>query len=235
MRRITSVSVSVLVVLLLSIGSATALASGPGTDPGPEVLPTDACAGTGTDEQIEALAEFILKGQVAQEVRACYESLNVEGKARVFEAMAEQQGMLGVLRDETRQDKALMEQDLFQLSPNGLFYETLVRHGYPMYTPVYGASSWYSNSTCDGDPSDIDYTFVFQFPSAVTNPDGLRTFSFDLRVDAMLSYYQIVHGGVRAWGNTSSPYVHTCMGNDGVGAAGGPDNVYRHMKMFRLP
>lgn len=196
MCKVKFVSVFMLLALLLSAGTGTVLAGEPNTDSGPEVVLSSAtCTGAGTDEQIQALAELISKEQVSEEAAGCYEALNAEGKARLFEKMAEQRGLLSALREETRQDKLAMARSTpqqigpQQTAPPGSrgCWTQLIEHTYwSIGRPHAEFRYWWENPWCDDDPSDIDYSFAYRFSSQVTDPDALRAYGRDFRVDAMV-------------------------------------------------
>ncbi|MGC9400594.1 MAG: hypothetical protein ACP5HM_15865 [Anaerolineae bacterium] len=237
MRKVKFVSVFVLLALLLSAGPGVALAQKPGPEAGPEVmLSPDTCSGKGTDEQIQALAKLALEDQVSGKALGCYEALSAEGKARVFEAVAEQRGILQELDEETRWNKVAMEQNLSKqnlpreaMPLGGQVWEQLIEHRVLVSGERITANRWWVNHNCDGDPGDKDYQLRFDFPTAVTDPDEVGTYSWDLLVDAMLWYYQVKYGGVKGWGHTAWGRMYTCIGDKGVENAGGIDNVYSDM------
>ncbi len=115
----------------------------------------------------------------------------------------------------------------------GIFWIQPLERVWSSTAPKVSASTWWTDPLCDEDPSDVDYIFAFTFPSAVTNPNGVRSFSHNLAVDAMLLWYQAQYGGINGSGNTGSPNVFVCLGDNGVNMAGGPTNVYYNLKLVR--
>jgi len=94
-------------------------------------------------------------------------------------------------------------------------------------------SNAYRDDACDGSAfPDIDYTFIVRFPSAVNDPDRLKSFAGITLVDAMLTYYQVTIGGINGRGNTASADVSLCIGDSGVANAGGIDSVRQHLKLY---
>lgn len=95
-----------------------------------------------------------------------------------------------------------------------------------------GSNGWWEDRYCDTTGSgvtdaDLDYTFRFQFSTAVSNPDAMRSNRIYgmVNIEAMLAYYQLANGGVDGRGNTSSGTVTVCLGQNGVTTAGGPTAV----------
>ena len=78
----------------------------------------------------------------------------------------------------------------------------------------------------------MDYTFVVRFPAVVSDPDRLRNVAGVTLVDAMLSSYQVTLGGMSGRGNIASADVYLCLGDSGVGLAGGVDPVRQHLKLY---
>jgi len=77
------------------------------------------------------------------------------------------------------------------------------------------------------------FEIIFVTPVPVNNPDGLRTFSQDTLVSAMLSWYQFWYGGVNGFGITGYNFVKICLGDGGVAAGGGPDHVAYWLKLLQ--
>lgn len=175
-----------------------------------------------------------MSDSVTSDVRDCYGALADQDKARVFEAMAKLQGIS--LNNSAKEAPYLTGLEPEGLAPEGINWQQLVER-----TPfsavgkqlISASGAWYSATACDQNPLDIDYIFLFNFPSAVTNPDALRNFSSNLQVDAMLVYYQVRYGGLNGFGNTDSSRAYVCVGNTGLNTAGGITNVYNNMKLHR--
>jgi hypothetical protein len=180
-----------------------------------------------------------VKDKVDQEVRDCYNSLADEDKARVFEAMAVERGIsVEKLREEADENNRRMQEDqhseaiskpeeLHALTHPGSFWRQLIERipfSAVFSTLYYPVTSW-QDALCDGDPSDVDYMFAFQFPYYISQPDALRSFSYSPGVDAMLVYYQGKYGGIDGRGHTDRPGVHVCLGDNGVATAGGEAHV----------
>lgn len=179
------------------------------------------CQDLPTPQRIKVLAGMILSKEKEAFIRPCYESLTEQAKAQVFEEMANQQGLLQKLNQESQHNQALSSrtspnaitaswQQLIELVPFSAIGKTLrsVTNAYP-------------DQYCDGSDPDMDYTFVVWFPYAVTNPDSLRSFTGVTAVDAMLTWYQVRYGGINGRGSTTSDYVYLCIGDTGVSMAGG--------------
>ncbi len=98
---------------------------------------------------------------------------------------------------------------------------------------VVSVNSWWVDSWCDDDPSDQDYLFYYVTPAPVSNPDGLRVFSADLLVDAMLAWYQLWYGGVNGFGVTEYNFAKICLGDTGVAMGGGAGRVAAYMKLLQ--
>jgi len=207
MRKIKFVSLLLLLGLLLNATPGTALAATQSQEPLQALVD---CKDEGTDNQVKILAQLIVKEQVSEAARNCYAALSDEGKARVFEAMAMLRGIsLEELHKEAQQD--MLARKNVGLAAAGDWKQPLERAWIAPVPVVSVSDAWWSGTTCDNDP-DIDYIFLFRFSSAVTNPDGLWSFSSHLGVDAMLLWYQIRYGGITGFGNTSSmlgPFVKT--------------------------
>lgn len=187
------------------------------------------CSDYSVDKKIEEIAELLIRGEESEEAVACYESLSDEGKAKVFETVAI---LRGFSVDDLRRDAEGMKQFSQTTNPLAAWDQLIERVPFSAVgKPLVSAIYYFQHSTiCDGDASDIDYIFVYVYPSNMTNPDALRVFSSNLLVDSMLVYYQITIGGLKGYGDTGSTFVHVCVGDTGVANAGGASNVQDKMK-----
>lgn len=221
--------------VLISGGFAPAVAQ----DASPAV--PAACEDLDTDAKIKLLAKLIVNDQVDEDVRNCYDTLTIEEKAQLFEAVAEERGIsVAELRQEADEDAA-QRQDVSDIPLPGEdvtareipWQELIERIPFSaIFKPlVPGARSW-QDPICDGDPTDVDYFVSFDFPANVSNPASVRSFTYDVGVDLMLGWYQIRYGGIDGRGNTGSNIVRVCLGDTGVATAGGidvvRDNLYLH-------
>lgn len=199
------------------------------------------CEDLDTDAKIELLAKLIVDDQVDEDVRNCYDTLTIEEKAQLFEAVAEERGIsVEELRQEADEDAAQREDVSDTPLPGedatarGIDWRQLIERipFSAIFKPlVPGARSW-QDSICDGDPTDVDYFVSFDFPANVSNPNSVRSFTYDVGVDLMLGWYQVRYGGIDGRGNTGSKIVRVCLGDTGVATAGGidrvRDNLYLH-------
>jgi hypothetical protein len=182
--------------------------------------------------RITTLAKHIVKDQVDEELRSCYNALSDENKARVFEAMAAERGLLVELRRETETDKLSLHESGAQLAAGVSWQQLIERIPFSAIgKTLRSVINSYQDPYCDGSDPDVDYTFVVAFPYAVTNPDSLRSFAGVTAVDAMLTYYQIVYGGINGRGRTDSGQVYLCIGDTGVANAGGEQAVRDNLKL----
>lgn len=99
-------------------------------------------------------------------------------------------------------------------------------------TLINAGGLWRDQYWCDGtsDP-DLDAIYVYYFPSAVSNPDAVRSFAplqYPL-VDAMLVYYGF---GVNGSGYTWSSIVYACVGESAVNWLG-EGYIYNGLKLHR--
>ena len=183
-----------------------------------------------TDEKIIAVAKFIKDGSDCAEVRNCYEGLTFPQRAQVFEEVAKLNG----LADRLKQEGAVSSVSGSSLL-SGTNWQQLIEREFFGYTgqPLSSVINAYRDDACDGSAfPDIDYTFIVRFPSAVNDPDRLKSFAGITLVDAMLTYYQVTIGGINGRGNTASTDVSLCIGDSGVANAGGIDSVRQHLKLY---
>lgn len=222
--------------LALMVGAwpRTAMAQVPSQDLAvANVFSTAACVGKVASAQVRALAERIVNDRVGQRERDCYDALTDADKALVFEAIAVLRGVpVDELHAEARQDARTRGDGEYIVAAGIYWRQPIERVPFSaVFRPIVSAISSWQSATCDGDPSDIDYMFAFQFPSPMNNPDALRSFSHHLGVDAMLMWYQLYYGGITGEGWTDSPNVYTCIGDTGVAAAGGESTVRENLKL----
>jgi hypothetical protein len=201
----------------------------------PNVLSDISCNGEGTSKELKALATLVVSGEITEEVRRCSQALSDEGKAQLFEIIAVERGLsIDELHEEARRDREALEtRRISGYSPLGFWQQLIELHWTALGYRVVSTQSWWGDSLCDGDPSDQDYLFYFVTPVPVNNPDGLRTFSQDTLVSAMLSWYQFWYGGVNGFGITGYNFVKICLGDGGVAAGGGPDHVAYWLKLLQ--
>lgn len=186
------------------------------------------CSVGETEEKIKHIAKKVVKNEMDEEVQSCFDTLTLVEKAQVFEAMATERGIApDKLREEVEKDKESKANVTRTMA--GIAWRQLIELPWIFSSSSTGSNGWWEDRYCDGNGTDpdIDYTFRFQFSSAVTNPDALRSNRVPgmVNIEAMLSYYQLANGGIDGRGNTASGTVTVCLGQNGVTTAGGPTAV----------
>jgi hypothetical protein len=186
------------------------------------------CSVGGTEEKIKHIAKKVVKNESDEEVQSCFNSLTLEEKTHVFEAMAMERGIpVDKLREEVEKDKAAKANIMRTMA--GIPWRQLIELPWIFSYSSVGSNGWWENRYCDGNGTDpdVDYTFRFQFSNAVANPDALRSNRVPgmVNIEAMLSYYQLANAGIDGQGNTTSGTVYVCLGQNGVTTAGGPTAV----------
>jgi len=228
LRRISILSV-VLVAILSGSSSYSALAHSASVDQ----RASDACRLHGK-ERVVKIAGALAKHQVDGEIAACYQKLTNEEKAQAFEEMARERGTLPSLIEEAkRNSRPAGAYGRGDFSAAGIPWQQLIERtpfsavGKTLRSVLYS----YSDAYCDGDGSDVDYTFVVTFPYPITNPDALRSFAGITATDLMLTWYQVRYGGINGRGNTTNGYAYLCIGDTGLATAGGEATVRNELKL----
>lgn len=228
LRRI-SILVVVMVAVLAGPSSYAAIAHTMPVDQ----RASDACRLQGK-EKVVKIARALGKHQVSSEIAACYQKLTDEEKAQAFEEMAREQGTLPKLLEEARRkSRPAGTYGQGDFSAAGIAWQQLIERtpfsavGKTLRSVLYS----YSDTYCDGDGSDVDYTFVVTFPYPITNPDALRSFAGITGTDLMLSWYQVKYGGINGRGNTTNGYAYLCIGDTGLATAGGEATVRNELKL----
>lgn len=189
-----------------------------------------ACSTLPRSRKINRIATLIVAGKDSKDLYMCFQTLDDQGKADVFEMIAAQQGLLGELRQEANQDYKARSQENRQ--PEAAWQQLIERIPFSATgKTLRSVRTSYADPYCDGSDPDVDFTFVVRFPYAVTNPDSLRSFAGVTAVDAMLTWYQVWYGGISGRGNTSSRDVYLCIGDTGVAMAGGEQAVRNALKL----
>ncbi|NOX63695.1 MAG: hypothetical protein GXP42_17360 [Chloroflexi bacterium] len=224
------VSVLLLVAMLLTFATPALAEGGPTAERDTQDnLKQPLCKGVINDQVVNLVAERLLSNEVSPEVNECYLNMELEQRALVFERMAT---LLGHSLIDLREDY-ITENVAKSNQISGIHWEQLIENAGLAAWTYYGPYVWYQNPWCDGKDDGMDYTFAYWFDPPVQNPDALRTRSnpWDLRVQAMLDYYQWRYGGVLGSGHTSLNTVYICLGDTGVNTAGGPEAVYNSLKL----
>jgi hypothetical protein len=202
------------------------------------VNPTYAQALSCTSPNVEKLiASRVVAETMDDELTQCYHSLALEQKVRVAEEMARLLGVLDDIRQEISQNSAAHKEDSLNNSFQPLaandWRQLVERQQFSAINETIVSATWsWSDPLCDdGDASDTDYVFSFAFPYNVDNPDAVRSFTYDIRVEAMLLAYQRSPGGIDGRGNTTSTAVRVCLGDGGVALGGGELNVRNNLKL----
>lgn len=191
---------------------------------------------TGGDKDAQTIARMIVSNHITQDIERCFAKLSDKEKAQVFEQMALLRGIsIEELNKEAESDMQFNNSVARQsVTINGISWRQPIERGYAWASEVASASMYWTSSTCDNDPSDMDYQFYFVFPTSVTNPDGLKSSgSGHLGVEAMLYWYQLNYGGITGEGNTSSRAVYVCLGDGGVNGAGGASVVQTYLRIAK--
>lgn len=199
-----------------------------------EIASKAACSVEKVQDKIKHVAKKVVKNETDEEVQSCFDSLTLQEKAQVFEAMATERGIApDKLREEVEKDKEAKANAVRAMA--GMPWRQLIELPWIFSYSSVGSNGWWEDRYCDGsgtDP-DIDYTFRFQFSSAVSNPDAMRSNRYPgaVNIEAMLSYYQVANGGIDGRGNTASGTVYVCLGQNGVTTAGGPTIVGSSLRL----
>jgi hypothetical protein len=169
------------------------------------------------DRKISIIVEFARTSlQDSKEIRQCYDTLTNEQKAQVFVRVAKKMGFGANLAEEMRGASAQ--------GPQPLMYGSLsipyaaVGSGEQRTAYTY----WVDDGSRCPTGRGTEYNFAYSFSSNVTNPSSLRANSpWNVLVDGAILYYTLTDGGLKAWYDTNSPVITTCVGDTAISTVGG--------------